>query len=79
MHNAYQPDRTIQHTDSFRTRHLAHLFSNMLEKLPSLDIGVVCTAEGLSSLHPTVANGHLFTKKVVIAVPDKDARAEVSP
>lgn len=66
----------LQHTDSFRSRQISELFVDTLRQMDP-GCSILATCEGPTSVHPLVISSHLFSQRVTITSPNKDARAEV--
>ncbi|KAI0070853.1 AAA-domain-containing protein [Panus rudis PR-1116 ss-1] len=72
-----------EHTDSFRTRHIAELFihyfgSTVRPSQPdSMGVVFIATADSKASLHPNLMKTHMFSEVVGVKAPGKDARKEI--
>ncbi|KAI9462642.1 AAA-domain-containing protein [Russula earlei] len=74
----------LEHTDSFRTRHLTETFLSIFssasahELAPDMSgIVLIATAESQSALHPLLSVSHLFKQVVHLKPPDKNARKQI--
>ena len=76
-------EHVAQHTDSFRSRHIAELFlaifgSSARAAAPNArGVVLLATAESQAALHPALNAAHVFREVVALKPPGKDARRDV--
>ncbi|KAG8958543.1 Peroxisome biosynthesis protein pex1 [Tulasnella sp. 419] len=68
----------VEHADSFRSRQLAECFIATFgaTRLP-LGVAILATCQSQSSLHPLLASSHMFSSRVTLKAPDKNARRDI--
>lgn len=68
----------VEHIDSFRSLHIANLFTSIATKA-SRNNGIVllATAKAPESLHAQLAQSHFFSERIILIAPDKDARKAI--
>ncbi|KAJ6497788.1 P-loop containing nucleoside triphosphate hydrolase protein [Mycena sanguinolenta] len=73
----------IEHTDSFRTRHITELFVSLYSASArsaapnSRGVVLLATASSTAALHPVINGAHIFEDVVSVKAPNKNARKEI--
>lgn len=73
----------VEHSDSFRSRHLAEIFLNIFSSSARSTsrnmsgVVVLATAAATTSLHPFVNASHLFHQTIDLKPPTRDARRDI--
>ncbi|ESK93670.1 likely peroxisomal biogenesis aaa atpase pex1 [Moniliophthora roreri MCA 2997] len=73
----------LEHTDSFRTRHIAELFLSIFSASQraaasnARGIIMLATAPSAAALHPLISTAHVFEEVVSVTPPNKDARRDI--
>ncbi|EIN06461.1 AAA-domain-containing protein [Punctularia strigosozonata HHB-11173 SS5] len=73
----------LEHTDSFRDRHVAELFLSEFgsaarpHSINNRGIVLIATAESSVALHPVLGTAHLFGETINLKPPNKEARRDI--
>ncbi|KIJ51215.1 hypothetical protein M422DRAFT_223669 [Sphaerobolus stellatus SS14] len=68
----------VEHTDSFRSRHLAeHFLSVFGSKSAISGVVVVATCQSQTAIHPLLLSSHTFSTIIPLKPPNKDARRDI--
>lgn len=68
----------VEHIDSFRSLHMANLFSSIASKASrNSGIIILATAKAPESLHAQLSQSHFFSERITLIAPNKEARKEI--
>ncbi|KAG8864832.1 Peroxisome biosynthesis protein pex1 [Tulasnella sp. 330] len=68
----------VEHADSFRSKHIAELFVSVFSPPnPPAGVAVLATCQGQTALHPLLLSAHIFSTRLVLKPPNKEARKDI--
>jgi peroxin-1 len=68
----------VEHIDSFRSLHIANLFTYIAKKASEHGgIVVLATSKASETLHAQLAQSHFFSERINLLAPDKAARKDI--
>ncbi|KAG9051589.1 Peroxisome biosynthesis protein pex1 [Tulasnella sp. UAMH 9824] len=68
----------VEHADSTRTKQIAEVFVSVFapSRAPA-GVAILATCQSQSTLHPLLSSSHLFSSRLVLKAPNKDARRDI--
>ncbi|KAG9016438.1 Peroxisome biosynthesis protein pex1 [Tulasnella sp. JGI-2019a] len=75
-------DRTVgpevEHADSFRSKHIAEVFLSVFNpSRPPAGVAMIATCQGQTALHPLLSTAHIFSTRLTLKPPNKEARKDI--